>query len=664
MIHLVRKSLRRSKNLVMGSNKDKHNSAFVSLKPEGEPRGEVLLAYIIDPFLGDYNTSIPTSHTHYWESWQIAQTFLDFGYSVDAISYRNKVFKPRKSYSFFVSARTNFQRISELLNDDCIKIAHLDMSHWLFNNSAALLRCLDIQRRRGVTLRSYKMQDENLAIEYSNYAVVLGNKFTHDTYAYAEKKMYPIHIPTCVTYPSPEQKNFEKVNKSFIWFGSLGMVHKGLDLVLEAFKGMPEYTLYVCGPVENEKDFVNAYFEELYRTENIKTVGWVDVESSTFLDIANECVGLIYPSCAEGQSGAVATCLQTGLIPVISYESGVDVDDFGLILKENSIDEIKRSIRYISGLPPDTLQSMAMKSWENGRKIYSRENYVREYREIIEDIISREKLDKNTPVISNINKTKSGSKTVKKSNTKHRLGNKKNIVKKIVSRGISTITTGWLLCMGIIVRYTGKFISIASLPLGPYKEKRKLQKYLGSRPYISPKAQVKCQNLKIGPKCFIDDYVTIYSHHHAEGGVYLDKNVHIYRYSMIELGWGNGSLHIGQNTYIQSGCIMNPIVGNIKIGEDCQIAPRCVFMPYRHNFSRVDIPISKQGISSRGDIIVGDDVWLGTNVIIVDGVTIGRGAIIGAGSVVTKDIPPYAIAGGIPTKIISYRDAGSPVEAK
>jgi acetyltransferase-like isoleucine patch superfamily enzyme len=63
----------------------------------------------------------------------------------------------------------------------------------------------------------------------------------------------------------------------------------------------------------------------------------------------------------------------------------------------------------------------------------------------------------------------------------------------------------------------------------------------------------------------------------------------------------------------------------------------------------------EQPLTSRGDIVLEDDVWLGANVVVLDGVTIGRGAIVGAGAVVTQSIPPYAIAGGVPARVIRYR---------
>lgn len=234
----------------------------------------------------------------------------------------------------------------------------------------------------------------------------------------------------------------------------------------------------------------------------------------------------------------------------------------------------------------------------------------------------------------------------------------------LISRGQPISQTLWDISQRVwiktMVRLAGIspfFIHLAALPLGPYKDKRKLLKYLGQRPYISPKAEISCLNLQVGPRCFIDDYVTIYTHPKGRGGVYLTENAHIYRWSMIELGEGEASLRIGRNTYIQSGCILNAFVANITIGANCMIAPRCAFMPYQHSFADTSRPMREQGLTSKGDIVLEDDVWLGANVTVTDGVTIGQGAIIGAGAVVTKDIPAYAIAGGVPARVLRYRQS-------
>ena len=103
----------------------------------------------------------------------------------------------------------------------------------------------------------------------------------------------------------------------------------------------------------------------------------------------------------------------------------------------------------------------------------------------------------------------------------------------------------------------------------------------------------------------------------------------------------------------------------VRIGKKCSIAMNCTFTLSQHLLNRFTTGVStthlfKHGKGnsssfSKGDIIIKNDVWIGVNSTILDGITIGNGAVIAAGSVVTKDVPPYAIVGGNPAKIIKYR---------
>ncbi len=372
----------------------RYDTRYVSLKPQKGCQKHVLCSYIIEPFLRKNSEPLPNSHTNYWESWQIVNTFLQLGYAVDVIDYTNKFFTPKKDYSIFIGSRRNFQSIAQQLNEDCLKIAHLTTAHWLFNSAAEYARCLDLKERRGMSLSSLRPVEENWAIEYADCATMLGNNFTKSTYTYAQKPIYSLSIPACTVYPWADDKNFEKCRNHFLWFGNNGFVHKGLDLVLDVFSEMPDYELTICGPIQKEKAFEKAFYKELYETPNIHTVGWVDVTSPEFIDITNKCIGLIYPSASEGQSGAVVTCLQSGLIPIISYESGVDVNDFGIILKDCTIDEIKRSIQSVSKSPTTELEKMAKKAWKFARANYTREKYSDEFRKTIEKIITDYKVQK------------------------------------------------------------------------------------------------------------------------------------------------------------------------------------------------------------------------------------------------------------------------------
>ena len=362
---------------------------FISLKPKRARLGNVLLCYENKGFFLNSGERMPNDHTNRWESVQIAQSFLDLGYEVDVISENNDWFVPAKHYSFFVGNRINFDRIASSLNDDCIKILHIDTAHWLFHNAGEHQRLLELQQRRGFSFPTRRYLPPNLAIEHADYATILGNDFTVSTYAYAGKPLYRVPISSAALYPWPTDKDFETCRNHFLWLGSYGFVHKGLDLVLEAFVDMPDYHLTVCGPIDEEKDFKKAYEKELYRTPNIHTRGWVNVESPEFLEISRSSLALLYPSCSEGQCGGVVTCLHAGLIPIISYQSGVDVNGFGFVLKDCSIAAIKDSVQTIASLPIEELETRARRAWEYSRTHHTREIFAKEYRKSISAIFAQ-----------------------------------------------------------------------------------------------------------------------------------------------------------------------------------------------------------------------------------------------------------------------------------
>ncbi|MEB3218343.1 MAG: glycosyltransferase [Nostocales cyanobacterium 94392] len=368
---------------------------MVSIQPDKPAVGNVLISYVVNPFTLKPGEPIPTSHTQHWECLQMAKTFLDFGYNVDVIWFYNDVFLPKKDYAFFIETRWNLQRCVPFLNKDCVKIFHSDTAHILFHNAAEANRLLRLQQRRGITLSPKRFEQPNKAIEYADCATVLGNEFTINTFKYANKPLYRVPISAPRLYPFPEDKDFTTCRKNFLWFGSGGFVHKGLDLLLDAFSQMPDYHLTICGPIDKEEDFTAAFYKELYQTPNIHTIGWVDVKSQKFIDIVNSCLGIVYPTCSEGGGGCVINCMHTGLIPIVSYESSVDIsDDYGVIFKENTVEEIKQSIQNISSLNPSQLEQMARKSWEFVRQNHTRQRFAQVYRETIEKIILQKGLKK------------------------------------------------------------------------------------------------------------------------------------------------------------------------------------------------------------------------------------------------------------------------------
>jgi acetyltransferase-like isoleucine patch superfamily enzyme len=120
----------------------------------------------------------------------------------------------------------------------------------------------------------------------------------------------------------------------------------------------------------------------------------------------------------------------------------------------------------------------------------------------------------------------------------------------------------------------------------------------------------------------------------------------------------HGQVEVGRETFVGPyACMAGP--GRIVIGEYCMIASHCGIYANTHIFTDRHQPIMLQGITTEG-IVIEDDCWLGTGVKVLDGVTIGRGCVIGAGAVVTKDIPAYSIAVGVPAKVIGIRGQVKP----
>ena len=290
---------------------------IITLYQANKSDKNVLLSYITHPFRIKLNDPIFYSHTNQWECKQIANTWVKYGYTVDIIDWDNAIFLPKKDYSVFIDIHSNMERIAPLLSPKCKKILHITGAHWRFQNDAENKRLLALKSRKGVTLQPRRQVPPSLGIENAECATILGNKFTQETFAYSEKPLYAIPLSTTVQYPLIE-KNFEKIHKNYLWLGSFGMVHKGLDLVLEAFQELPDCNLTICGPVNRESDFQKAYFKELYQSPNIKTLGFIDVSGDQFLKVIKNTCALIYPSCSEGQAGSVITCMHAGLIPIIS----------------------------------------------------------------------------------------------------------------------------------------------------------------------------------------------------------------------------------------------------------------------------------------------------------------------------------------------------------
>lgn len=160
--------------------------------------------------------------------------------------------------------------------------------------------------------------------------------------------------------------------------------------------------------------------------------------------------------------------------------------------------------------------------------------------------------------------------------------------------------------------------------------------------YISSKislTQFEGTELKIGKYSSINDYTVIA----------VVKDLHIEDKS-------TPSLTIGENTYIGELNNIRVAGGFIKIGNNCMISQHVTIVSSNHGTKKDNLLVRQSWSQENNFVIIEDDVWVGANSVILPGIVIHKGAIIAAGSIVTRDVPEYAIVAGNPARIIKYRE--------
>lgn len=137
--------------------------------------------------------------------------------------------------------------------------------------------------------------------------------------------------------------------------------------------------------------------------------------------------------------------------------------------------------------------------------------------------------------------------------------------------------------------------------------------------------------------------------------VSIGNNCHIEDLVRLRAGgpWKRSKIEIGINTFIGHSTQIN-VGSHFRIGNNCMVAPMCVFSDAHHNFDNLTIPIKYQKCIYES-ITIEDNIWIGSSCTILKGVTIHEGAIIAAGAVVVKDVPKNEIWGGVPAKKIGSR---------
>ena len=158
-------------------------------------------------------------------------------------------------------------------------------------------------------------------------------------------------------------------------------------------------------------------------------------------------------------------------------------------------------------------------------------------------------------------------------------------------------------------------------------------------------------NIRLGARVYLDQNVYI---HACPNGVTIGDDTLVMHGSILHVynfrGMKQSGITIGKNSLIGEHNVIRG-QGGVTIGDRVYTSPFVQIVSVNHVFDDPNIPFIDQGITAEG-IVIEDDVWIGSGVVITDGVRIGKGAVVAGGAVVTKNVEPHTIVGGVPAKLI------------
>jgi glycosyltransferase involved in cell wall biosynthesis len=345
-----------------------------------------LISYISRPFRMRDNGS----HSNQKEVLMMADVLAELGYSVDVIDHDSNFDIDYSKYDLLIGFGPAFSR-SFSAPDFCGKrILHITGANPNFSNEAEARRAKSVRERRGRLLAPRREVHWSCMFSAINADAlfVLGNQWTLSTYNGLNESCHIVPVPYVPPADPIPRRQTASTKKHFCWFGGGGAIHKGLDLLLDAISELDSnFHLDVCGPVQHEEDFVSAYQDELLSNPHVTFRGFVDVSSEEMRTIMAENSFVIFPSCSEGSASSVLTCMAAGLIPVVTEESGIEIIDFGLRIKQATTGSIQEAMRLASSLSDAELGIRSQKASEYARRAHSRETYSNVLRESLVSVL-------------------------------------------------------------------------------------------------------------------------------------------------------------------------------------------------------------------------------------------------------------------------------------
>jgi glycosyltransferase involved in cell wall biosynthesis len=370
--------------------KKQHKIISNYFKTDFGPR--VLISGVNRPFFKPFNFK----HTNQIEAMETAKVFHELGYQVDVVNYDNPMAIDYSRYAVVMGSGDPLENLFLAETPRFPRtIFYACGAYSPFSNTASLGRLEALYRRKRVWLPgSARLSNCGLGVErVVDGLVVLGNGFSGETYRAITPR--PVHeLPLCFlqmvdSMEILETRNLSETRRHFIWFSGTGLVHKGLDLALEAFSRHPELHLHVYGDIEQEDGFIRAFQHELRELPNVHVEGFLALNSPQFRAALLASAFILCPSCAEGCSSSVLNiCGNGGQIPLLTRECGIELKDFGILIRDTTVEAVEAALLEADALSDAELRRRSRGSAAFFRQEHSLEQFHQRMKRAIESILS------------------------------------------------------------------------------------------------------------------------------------------------------------------------------------------------------------------------------------------------------------------------------------
>lgn len=344
-----------------------------------------LVVYIIEPFLGN----LYYSHSNATEAYVGAEILSKIGYNVDVLNWTEL-----RDESFYSNYDLVYGKVpAEAMFSTAKVIQYSGGTAHKNLNRPSILRAHEFYKKTGFNPSNSMCDCSNFGIGFAFADIMLGNDVVANSFKIdgLEQKLFPLDGFYFDVYDIDlDNKDFNESKKHFLWWGSRGAIHKGLDRVLDIFKQRSDLTLHVCGFKDNETEFFEYYKKELSNEiPNIINHGFVDIKSDSFKELMNKCSAVVSPSISEGGAiGIINVLANGGLIPIISKTSGLDAGHYGFMFEDLTEESVNSIVDKFLKLSSDEIKKLSMQVKTESREKYSIERYKNKLTEILKEILS------------------------------------------------------------------------------------------------------------------------------------------------------------------------------------------------------------------------------------------------------------------------------------